>query len=386
MEKETPLMNGEKYRLLLENSRDIIIIFDRGCRPVYINRVVSSPQLLEPQEAIIGTAFELGLPVEITAFWKDSVQKVLDFLNPYEANFQFSGKDGPLMLEWRFLPQADAGGVIGTILAYGRDITQQFRVEQESQRLLEQVRAGRERLRNLNIQLVNVQEEERRRISNVLADETGQSLSALAIILELITGDVKDASPDMLSRVAEALDLIKSTVEKLRVLSQDLRPPTLEVIGLSNTLEGFCREFSRRYKIPVEFTGVSVTDLPDSHNIAIYRFLQESLVSVVNHADVTRVWVTLQLDETAITLVVEDDGDLAGPPQPKPGDTRPRASENRPSKPLVGLPGMRERFELLGGYVQVLSRAFKGSCLLASLPTKDHYLERRSPEDPQRRR
>ena len=130
MEKETPLMNGEKYRLLLENSRDIIIIFDRGCRPVYINRVVSSPQLLEPQEAIIGTAFELGLPVEITAFWKDSVQKVLDFLNPYEANFQFSGKDGPLMLEWRFLPQGDAEGVILAILAYGRDITQQFRVEQ----------------------------------------------------------------------------------------------------------------------------------------------------------------------------------------------------------------------------------------------------------------
>jgi signal transduction histidine kinase len=386
MEKETPLMKSEEYRLLLENSRDIIIIFDRGCRPVYINRVVSSPQLLEPQEAIIGTAFELGLPVEITAFWKDSVQKVLDFLNPYEANFQFSGKDGPLMLEWRFLPQADAGGGIATILAYGRDITQQFRVEQESQRLLEQVRAGRERLRNLNIQLVNVQEEERRRISNVLADETGQSLSALAIILELITGDVKDASPDLLSRVAEALDLIKSTVDKLRVLAQDLRPPTLEVIGLSNTLEGFCREFSRRNKIPVEFTGVSITDLPDSHNIAIYRFLQESLVSVISHADVTKVWVTLQLDEKAITLVVEDDGDLAGPVQPKPGDTRPRASENRPSRPRVGLPGMRERFELLGGYVQVLSRAFKGSCLLASLPTKDNYLERRSPEDPQRRR
>ena len=386
MKNETPLMNGEEYRLLLDNSRDIIIIFDRDCRPVYINRIVSSPQLLEPQEAIIGTAFELGLPVEITAFWKDSVQKVLDFLNPYEANFQFSGNDGPLMLEWRFLPQANAQGVISTILAYGRDITQQFRVEQESQRLLEQVRAGRERLRNLNIQLVNVQEEERRRISNVLADETGQSLSALAIILELITGDVKDASPDMLSRVAEALDLIKSTVDKLRVLAQDLRPPALEVIGLSNTLEGFCREFSRRYKVSIEFTGASVAELPDSHNIAIYRFLQEALVNVTTHVNVTKVWVTLQLDEKAITLAVEDDGDLTAPLQPRAGDTRPRASEARPSKPRVGLPGMRERFELLGGYVQVLSRAFKGSCLLASLPTKDHFLERRSPEDPQRRR
>ena len=386
MEKETPRMNSEEYRLLLENSRDIIIIFDRDCRPIYINRVVSSSQLLEPQEAIIGTAFELGLPVEITAFWKDSVQKVLDFLNPYQANFQFSGKDGPLMLDWRFLPQADAEGVIATILAYGRDITQQFRVEQESQRLLEQVRAGRERLRNLNIQLVNVQEEERRRISNVLADETGQSLSALAIILELITGDVKDASPELLTRVAEALDLIKSTVDKLRVLAQDLRPPTLEVIGLSNTLEGFCREFSRRYKVPIEFTGTTVVELPDSHNIAIYRFLQEALVSVTNHVNVSKAWVTLQQDEKAITLIVEDDGDLSAPAQPRAGDTRPRASEARPSRPRVGLPGMRERFELLGGYVQVLSRAFKGSCLMASLPTKDNYLERRSPEDPQRRR
>jgi signal transduction histidine kinase len=386
MEKEIPGMNSEEYRLLLENSRDIIIIFDRDCRPLYINRVVSSPKLLEPQEAIIGTAFELGLPVEITAFWKDSVQKVLDFLNPYEANFQFSGKDGPLMLEWRFLPQAGTDGVVSTILAYGRDITQQFRVEQESQRLLEQVRAGRERLRNLNIQLVNVQEEERRRISNVLADETGQSLSALAIILELITGDVKDASPDMMARVAEALDLIKSTVDKLRILAQDLRPPTLEVIGLSNTLEGFCREFSRRNKVTVEFTGAPAADLPDSHNIAIYRFLQEALANITNHTGVTKVWVTLQLDEKAITLIVEDDGDLVGAAQYRAGDTRPRASEARPSKSRVGLPGMRERFELLGGYVQVLSRAFKGSCLMASLPTRDNFLERRSPEDPHRRR
>ncbi len=71
MESETPLMKPEEYRLLLENSRDIIIIFDRECRPVYINREVSSPKLLQPQEAIIGTAFELGLPVEITPFWKD---------------------------------------------------------------------------------------------------------------------------------------------------------------------------------------------------------------------------------------------------------------------------------------------------------------------------
>ena len=377
--KDSPLINNGEYRNLLENSRDIIIIFDRECRPVYINRVVSSPQLLEPQEAIIGTAFELGLPVEITAFWKDSAQKVLDFLNPIEANFQFSGIDGPLMLEWRFIPQADSEGAITTILAYGRDITRQYRIEQESQRLIEQVRAGRERLSNLNIQLVNVQEEERRRISNVLAEETGQSLSTQVIILELISGDIKDASPDLMNRMEEALNLVKSTVEKLRILAQDLRPPTLEVIGLSNTLEGFCREFSRRYKIPVEYMGAQVAELPDSHNIAIYRFLQEALVNVVYHANVKKVWVTLQLDEKAITLVVEDDGDLVEISQPRAGDTRPTRSR-------VGLPGMRERFELLGGYVQVLSRAFKGTCLLASLPTKDNYLERRSPEDSNRRR
>ena len=190
-EKEMPLINNEEYRYLLENSRDIIIVFDRGCRPSYINRVVSSPQLLQPQEAVIGTAFELGFPVEITAFWKDSVQKVLESQNSYDANFQFSGKEGPIMLEWRFIPQSDANGVTVRILAYGQDITQQYRIEQESHRLIDQVRAGRERLRNLNIQLVNVQEEERRRISNVLAEETGQSLSALAIILELISGDIK---------------------------------------------------------------------------------------------------------------------------------------------------------------------------------------------------
>jgi signal transduction histidine kinase len=219
-----------------------------------------------------------------------------------------------------------------------------------------------------------------------LADETGQSLSSLAIILELISGDVKDASPDMLNRVAEALDLIKSTVDRLRLLSQDLRPPTLEVIGLSNTLEGFCREFSRRNKIPIEFSGAPEVALPDSHSIAIYRFLQEALVNVISRTNVKKVWVTLQLDDKEVTLIVEDDGDPSETSQPTVGETRRDASEYRPTQSRVGLPGMRERFELLGGYVQVLSRAFKGTCLLASLPTKDNYLERRSPEDPSRRR
>lgn len=384
--KKSTFKNYEEYRYLIENSRDIILVFDRDCRPIYINRVVSSPPLLEPQEAIIGTAFELGLPVEITAFWRDSVRKVLDFLNPYEETFQFSGKDGPLMFEWRFIPEAGPSGVITAILAYGRDITRQNRIEQESQRLIEQVRAGRERLRNLNIQLVNVQEEERRRISTILADETGQSLSSLAIILELISGDVKDASPEMLNRVAEALDLIKSTVDKLRLLAQDLRPPTLEVIGLSNTLEGFCREFSRRNKIPIEFSGAQEVALPDSHNISLYRFLQEALANVISRTNVKKVWVTMQVNDKAVTLIVEDDGDPSETSQPRIGDTRPPASESGPTKSTVGLPGMRERFELLGGYVQMLSRAFKGTCLLASLPTKDNYLERRSPEDPNRRR
>jgi signal transduction histidine kinase len=384
--KKTTLESNEEYRYLIENSRDIILVFDRDCRPIYINRVVSSSQLLEPQESIISIAFELGLPVEITAFWKDSVRKVLDFLNPYQATFQFSGKDGPLMFEWRFIPEAGPNGVITMILAYGRDISQQYRIEQESQRLIEQVCAGRERLRDLNIQLVNVQEEERRRISNILADETGQSLSSLAIILELISGDVKDASPDMLNRVAEALDLIKSTVDRLRLLSQDLRPPTLEIIGLSNTLEGFCREFSRRNKIPIEFSGAPEVALPDSHSIAIYRFLQEALVNVISRTNVKKVWVTLQLDDKEVTLIVEDDGDPSETSQPRVGETRRDASEYRPTQSRVGLPGMRERFELLGGYVQVLSRAFKGTCLLASLPIKDNYLERRSPEDPSRRR
>jgi signal transduction histidine kinase len=384
--KVITLESDDAYRHLLENSQDIILIFDRDCRPIYINRVVSSPYLLEPQEAIIGTAFELGLPVEITAFWKDSVRKVLDNQNHFEATFQFSGKDGPLIFEWRFFPQAGKDELVTAILVYGRDITQQYRSEQESQRLIEQVRAGRERLRNLNIQLVNVQEEERRRIANVLADETGQSLSALSIILELISGDLEDATPDVVSRVRDALELVNSTVDKLRVLAQDLRPPTLEVLGLSNTLEGFCREFSRRNKIPVEFTGIPVAELPDSHNIAIYRFLQEALVNVASHVNVNKVWVTLQFDDKSITLIVEDDGDPAEAYQPRTGDTRPRASEVRPTKSRVGLPGMRERFELLGGYVQVLSRAFKGTCLLASLPTKDNFLERRSPDDLNRRR
>ena len=241
----------------------------------------------------------------------------------------------------------------------------------DNARLFEQVQTGRERLAWLTQQVVSAQEEERQRLSRGLHDEAGQALTALKISLELIQSDLPEETGSLRQRLGEAVALTETTMEQIRLLARDLRPPALDTVGLNYTLEGLCRDFAERTQLSVDYVGAELPVLPEAVNICLYRFLQEALTNVAKHAHASQVRIALSCDAETVSLSVEDDG--------QGFDVQARMSRG------IGLLGMRERIELLGGQLEVNSWPGQDTRLTARIPLQKAHIERRSIGDPRNR-
>ena len=222
--------------------------------------------------------------------------------------------------------------------------------------LFDELAGRREQAERLTQQVLSVQEEERRRLSRELHDDMGQSLTILVLDLRLLLEDMPKTQAPLRHRLREVGARAQAVAERIRLVARDLRPPALDTLGLKASLEDLCREIGRRTGLSVTYSGTEVAPLPDAITICLYRILQEALTNVVKHARATGVQVTLQNHSECVTLSVEDDGqgfDTRGPVIPGNGSGG------------VGLLGMRERLELLGGRLEIVSGVGKGTRLIA---------------------
>jgi signal transduction histidine kinase len=232
----------------------------------------------------------------------------------------------------------------------------------ERQRAEASLRESEARLRVLAQRLVTTQEEERRRLSRELHDEAGQALTALKINLDLAAEQAATETADVRDRILDASRLTDRTMERLRLLAHDLRPPALDAVGLNDTLEQLCREFSERTGSSVAYRGTEEIALSDEATISLYRFLQEALTNVAKHAEATTVDVSLHSGEEEVTLVVRDDGT---------GFDVRSASLARTGRGGQGLVGLKERIELLGGRFDIQSHIGGGTRIEARVPMRE---------------
>lgn len=219
-----------------------------------------------------------------------------------------------------------------------------------------EVSSGRERLRYLTGKVVSAQEEERRRVSRELHDQAGQALTALKMALSNVKADLPQGLEESRQELAEAVSLTDQTMQRIRLLAHDLRPPALDALSLNASLQGLCEEVAGRCHLSVTYRGAETASLPDAAAISFYRFLQEALTNVVKHADANGVEVVLEVDDGTVTLSVTDDGQ---------GFV---ASEGVSAGNGIGLIGVQERFELLGGRLKIDSEPGRGTRLTASVP------------------
>ena len=245
---------------------------------------------------------------------------------------------------------------IGLVLA-GLVASRLLRLEKQAALRYEQVMRAQIELKELSARLVRAQEEERRTISRELHDEVGQSLSAL--LMEL--GNLAAVAPQNLEplqrHLASIRKLAESSVNVARNMALLLRPSMLDDFGLVPALEWHAREVSKRTGMGVSVEADTVADdLPDNYNTCVYRVVQEALHNCARHAEARSVRIRVRQDREHILLSIQDDG--------KGFDAQHVRG--------LGLVGMEERVNHLGGTLQVKSEPGRGTLLMAELPLAAH--------------
>lgn len=219
---------------------------------------------------------------------------------------------------------------------------------------------SQEHLRRLSSHLQSAREAEQMRIAREIHDELGQTLTALKMDVAWLRRHL-DADQDTLtSKVVSMSDLIDTTVQTVRKITQELRPGILDDLGLLPALEWQLQDFQQRSGLDCQFvTRLEQIDLDTHAATAVFRIFQETLTNIVRHAQARRVRVTLSEANRHLVLEVQDDGR--------------GISDKELSKPKsFGLLGMRERVHLLGGDISITGQDGRGTTVLARIPLRTH--------------
>ena len=210
-------------------------------------------------------------------------------------------------------------------------------------------------------QLLTVQEDERKRISRELHDETGQSLLLLTQQLDQLSSNYRiGISEAVRGRLRELRELVIRTLDDLKQLTQDLRPRILDDLGLVAALEWLGDSLNKQYGIQsqVQEKGSS-RPLSSESQLLLFRIAQEALSNVRRHSCASMVDVILEFSRDKTCIIIQDNGK---------GFKLPERLGDLVKTNKLGLLGMQERARLLGGSVTIWSAPDKGTKVTAELP------------------
>jgi len=237
---------------------------------------------------------------------------------------------------------------------------QQVGAALESADLYRRLAARTTELERLAARMVQLHEEERRRLSRELHDETAQVFSAVRLQLGIMR---EAADRDLVPRLDRVLALVDEGIQSIRSVTNDLRPSLLDDLGLLPALRALVDEFADRTGLTVQLDAPSVLpELAGDAELALFRALQEGLSNVARHADAHAVYVSVRRTDAAVELSVRDDG------RGLPADADLQTFERNGH---MGLAGMRERITALGGTTSVRGRAGQGVDLTVRLPVTE---------------
>ena len=218
-------------------------------------------------------------------------------------------------------------------------------------------------VRNLSHMLLEAQENERKMISYELHDSIAQNLSYLKINCDTFFDNHSTISPELTEKMGKQSELIAQTIDAVRELSYGLHPPSLDQLGITQTIFQLCEEFSDAAGLSVDFipTGMEALKHDPSLEINIYRLIQEGLNNIRKHANASHVKIVLIASYPNILLRIQDDG--------KGFDVKVREAELDGTK-RMGLRSMTERVNLLQGIIKIKSRPTQGTKIFIKFPFK----------------
>lgn len=317
---------------------------------------------------IIGRSITLIIPPEL----RPEETEILRRLRAGERIDHFEtvrvAKDGrKVNVSLTISPVRDGSGRIVGASKVARDITERKKTDEALQRAHEELESrvkertaelekAQEDLRALSTRLLQMQDEERRRIARELHDTAGQVLAALNMNLVPLEEKLQALDANLARPVTESIVLVDELSSDLRTISHLLHPPLLDEAGLASAIQWFVEGFAERSKIPVDLIlDPDVGRLSADMETTIFRLVQECLTNIHRHSDSKTACIRIERDARGIRLQIRDQG-------------RGISSAARDSRRTgVGIQGMRERVRQLGGTFDIWSGS-TGTTVTALLP------------------
>ena len=234
------------------------------------------------------------------------------------------------------------------VLAY--DVTSKIEADNKLKQYIEQIRM-------LTGHLQEIREEERKNVSREIHDELGQQLTVLKMEVAWMIRKLDETETKFEKKLQALLETIDGTMRTVRRICAELRPTSLDDLGLTAAIEWHAKQFEAKTGIKVNLDlPQELFNLSPEIKIGLYRIFQESLTNVARHADASTIDVHLALEEMMIVMHITDDG--------KGFDPEVR------QKQTLGILGMKERSLTLGGEYIINSRPGKGTRIMVSIPLK----------------
>lgn len=254
-------------------------------------------------------------------------------------------REGPFLLEERHLIDSLA------------DSVSSYLTRREAE---ESLRSAHAQMQTLSRQLMQVQERERRQLAHDLHDEIGQAVTAIKMNLQTMQR-VADTS-NIQDTLNDSLGILDKILQRVRDLSLDLRPSLLDDLGLVPAVRWYVERQAMRAGLVAEVKAENVSqDLEPDMAVACFRIVQESITNILRHAKATKIHVTLRQEEHSLDLCIKDDG-IGMSAREMPGTAAVRST--------LGLLGMQERAQALGGRITIQSLPGQGTEVRVRIPLR----------------
>ncbi|WP_248663547.1 cache domain-containing protein [Fuchsiella alkaliacetigena] len=305
---------------------------------------------------ILGLISALSIAVFIFIFLTYSLRPLDDLLTATkkigagDLNYRISW--GSIDNELRELAQA-----------FNEMVAKLQRSNAERNELLTKVQFKEQKRQELLNKLIIAQEEERKRIARELHDETGQALTSLNLSLSNLK-KIKETE-EFNNQIAMMKDIIDKLFNQLNQLAKQLRPDVLDDLGLKAAIKNYIKDSSRWWgqEIGLYITGLDSIEISKEIEIAVYRIIQEALTNAFRHSNANNISVLIKAENSEISIIVEDDGC---------GFNLEEVMSAAKNEKCLGLFGMQERAELLGGRLTIESKKNIGTTVYINMPLQNN--------------
>lgn len=343
---------------IADTTPDLIYLFDIvERRAVYVNQRIRDILGYTPENVR-----KMGADLISSLLHPDDAVMVDDLMHRHlragddetaEARYRIRNSRG----EWRWLFSRNvvfkrgADGLPRLILGIAQDVTEQKKAE-------EAVMVSHELLRKLHAHQQSFREEERKRIAREIHDELGQMLTALKLDMYWLYKRLEKKQP-LLEKAATMHELVDSCIKTVKRIASELRPGVLDDLGLTAALEWQTAEFQKRTGVDCDLSFVPDDISPSkAAATALFRIFQETLTNIARHASARKVRIRLSQNRREVVLRVSDDGK--------------GISQKEISSPKsIGLIGMRERAQFLGGAVTIKGGKNRGTTVTVRIPAAE---------------